>query len=78
MFSTMTYTFIIASLFGSVCLTKPALQTNVTPTVEQIYKTEKYSETKYYQPVYHNDKNYLTTTIKSESSSIYVTLLNET
>lgn len=77
MFSTMTYTFIIASLFGSVCLTKPALETNVTPAVEQVYKTEKYSKTKYYHPVYHDGENYLTTTIKSETSSVYVTILNE-
>ena len=78
MFSTMTYTFVIASLFGTVCLTQPVADDVVMPSaVEQVYKVGAYPKTEYYQPVYvdtldsHN-------TITIESTSIYETLLNET
>lgn len=76
MFSTMTYTFVIASLFGSVCLTQPVLDTAGIPTVEQVYKVGAYPKTEYYQPVYV-DMQEDQSTIKPETTSLYATLLNE-
>jgi len=77
-FSTMTYTFVIASLFGTVCLTQPVDDDVVMPSaVEQVYKVGTYPKTEYYQPIYV-DTSDAHNTITIESTSIYETLLNET
>jgi len=77
-FSTMTYTFVIASLFGTVCLTQPVVDNTVMPTVEQVYKVGTNPQTEYYQPVYW-DAGEATplNSVKTNSTSLYETLLNE-
>ena len=74
MFSTITYAAAIASLVGSVCLTQPLVKT--TPTVELVYKVGEYPETEYYQPVYLESSDNQST-VKTETTSLYETLLNE-
>lgn len=76
MFSTMTYTFVIASLFGTVCLTKPVVDDTALTAVEQVYKVGEYPETEYYQPVYLESSDNQST-VKTETTSLYETLLNE-
>lgn len=71
----MTYTFVIASLFGSICLTQKTEDTATIPSVEQVYKVGKNTETKYYQPIYVDTHQKAETGL--ERSSLYETLLNE-
>jgi len=76
-FSTMTYTFVIASLFGSVCLTQPVTEITTLTTVEQVYKVDGHHKTEYYQPVYYVDMPADTNTNVTTTPSLYITLLNE-
>ncbi len=76
MFSTMTYTFVIASLFGTVCLTKPAVDDTALTSVEQVYKVGEYPATEYYHPVYL-ESSANQSTVKTETISLYESLLNE-
>lgn len=78
MFSFITYTVAFVSIFASMSLTKPSIETLGAnkSAVHQVYKVGVMPQTEYYKPIYV-DNSITEKQEKTEITSDYIKLLND-